>query len=55
MVKRKLKRFKKGSKSAKAYMSKMRGIRSGRIHERKETYYDGLYTRHKKKKEHSFF
>lgn len=38
-----LKRFKKGSKEAKRYMRKMRGIKSGTIKERRRTYYDGLY------------
>jgi hypothetical protein len=49
--KKKLKRFVKGSKQAKSYMSKMRGIRTGKVKERKRTYYNGLYTRKKKKKE----
>ena len=48
--KRKLKRFIKGSKEAKRYMARLRGIKSGRVKERKRTYRDGLYTRRGRKK-----
>ena len=51
--KRKLKRFIKGSKEAKRYMARLRGIKSGRIKERKRTYRNGLFSsrgRRRKKK-----
>ena len=48
--KRKLKRFKKGSKQAKTYMRTLRAVKHKRLHKRKRTYRNGLYTRHKRKK-----
>jgi hypothetical protein len=38
----KLKRFIKGSKEAKRYMARIRGVRSGRLRRRKGTYRNGL-------------
>ena len=51
--KRKLKRFKKGSKEAKRFMAKLRRIRKGTTKRRKRTYRDSLYPRRRRRKRSS--
>ena len=51
----KLKRFVKGSREAKRYMSRLRGIRTGRVRKRKHTYRNGLYRGKRNPKHETLF